>query len=231
MPIVGLLVAILFAFVATAEPVEVAERVPTIGWGVDVQPPVDEPQGFVPNEPAPIAPAEGIDVADARATLTAWLEIIAFVAIALAAAFAARQVVQRRDDQRGDQAGRGDRFRTLAEVADAIVADAEAHRAALRDGSPRNAIVECWLALEASVETAGVEYDPALTSSELTSTVLQRFPVDAAAVERLGALYREARFSTHELAEPERLAALDALDAVHAGLRRAARTRPTAVAT
>jgi hypothetical protein len=35
------------------------------------------------------------------------------------------------------------------------------------------------------------------------------------AVSRLGALYREARFSEHDLTEADRQAAVEALDAIH----------------
>jgi hypothetical protein len=222
--VVGALAAVLLATVATADPATVVERSPDLGWATpDVETPVDEPEGFVPNEPEPIAPAEAIDVADATETMTLWFQILAFAAIALAALFMARNVWQQRPEQRSaTDDSRGD-FVTLAEVADTIVADAEAHRAALGEGSPRNGIVACWLRLEDSVERAGVERDPTITSTELTAEVLQRFEIDPAAVERLGALFREARFSTHELDDGDRTAAIAALDEVHEGLRRTAR--------
>ena len=60
----------------------------------------------------------------------------------------------------------------LDEVAAAITADAEAQQSALRRGTPRNAIVECWLRLEAAVVAAGVPRNPADTSTELTQRVL-----------------------------------------------------------
>jgi hypothetical protein len=106
-----------------------------------------------------------------------------------------------------------------ADVAAAVGADADAQRAALRRGSPRNAIVECWLRLEAAVADAGVRYNPADTSTELTVRVLTRVHVDQPAIERLAALYREARFSEHAMGEDARSAAIDALDAIHRDLR------------
>lgn len=220
--IVGALAAFLLATVATAEPATVVERSPDLGWVTpDVETPVDEPEGFVPNEPAPIAPAEAIDVAEATETMTFWFQVLAFGAIALAALFMARNVWQQRPELRSATDDPSGDFVTLADVADAVVADADAQRAALAGGSPRNGIVACWLRLEQSVERAGVEPDPALTSTELTAEVLQRFAVDPGTVERLGALYREARFSSHELGETERQAAIDALDTVHDELRSA----------
>lgn len=222
MIVVGVLAGLLIALVTTADPAPIAERAPDLGWATpDVESPADEPEATESGEPEPVAPAETIDVADATETLTFVLQIVAFTAIALAALFMARTIWSRRPEPPDDTGRRRGGFTTLADVADAIVADADAHRAALADGSPRNAIVACWLRLEASVESAGVEHDPAVTSTELTADVLQRFPVDGAAVERLGALYREARFSSHELDERHRRVAITALDGVHAALRRA----------
>ncbi len=225
MVVVGALAVFLLSTVVTADPVQVTERSPSIGWEPpDVQPPVDEPVGYVPNEPDPIAPAEGIAVDEAMEIVTSVFQILAFLAIAVAALFLARRSWERRADRRGSGGTDTDGFATLVEVADAIVADAESQRVALGEGSARNAIVACWLRLEASVQAAGVEPDPALTSTELTTEVLHRFALDAGAVEELGSLYREARFSTHQLGEQQRTAAIDALDAVHAGLRRVVRS-------
>lgn len=227
--VAGVLAGVLIATVVTADPAPIADRAPDLGWVTpDVDTPVDEPGLTEPNEPAPVAPAEAIDVAEATETMTFVLQMLAFAAIAAAALYMARSVWARRAEQHGGGRVGGGGITTLAEVADAIVADADAHRAALDTGSPRNAIVACWLRLESSVESAGVAHDPALTSTELTGEVLQRFPVDTDAATRLGALYREARFSTHDLDERHRQAAIAALDEVHAGLRRVGRRAPEA---
>jgi len=114
-------------------------------------------------------------------------------------------------------------FEVLDEVAATIAADAEAQQSALRRGTPRNAIVECWLRLEAAVVAAGVPRNPADTSTELTQRVLTTSHVDPTAIARLAALYREARFSNHPMTEDSRRDAIDALDAVHEGLRSALR--------
>jgi len=101
----------------------------------------------------------------------------------------------------------------------AVAADAGYQREVLLQGEPRNAIVACWLRLEAAVASAGVERFASDTSSELTERVLAEASVDRAAIGELAALYREARFSSHPMGEAERSAAVAALDAVHAGLR------------
>ena len=84
---------------------------------------------------------------------------------------------------------------------------------------PRNAIVECWLRLEAAVIAAGVERAPSDTSAELTERVLASCQVDGAAISTLAALYREARFSEHPMGEESRRSAIDALGVVHHSLR------------
>jgi hypothetical protein len=108
-----------------------------------------------------------------------------------------------------------DDFEVLPDIAAAVVEQAAAQRAALLDGAPRNAIVQCWLRLEHDVAAAGLERDPADTSLEFTERVLARYTVDSEAIIELAALYREARFSDHLLEESHRRTALDALDRLH----------------
>jgi hypothetical protein len=89
---------------------------------------------------------------------------------------------------------------------------------ALRAGAPRNAIVACWVALEAAVERAGVVRDAAETSSELTARVVDSLGVDGATVAALADLYREARFSVHQLDEGHRARAIELLRQISADL-------------
>lgn len=121
-----------------------------------------------------------------------------------------------------------DSFEVLPDVADAVVDDAAAQMAELRRGTPRNAIVHCWLRLERAVERAGLERDPADTPAEFTARVLRHYAVDLPAIDALAALYREARFSTHVLGEHEREVAVAALDALHRSLQRSPRVVPGA---
>lgn len=92
--------------------------------------------------------------------------------------------------------------------------------AALYQGAPRNAIVECWLALEAAAADVGIARRAAETSAEFTRRVLGHYVVDSTAIGELASLYREARFSEHELTETHRQAAIGALEALDGDLRR-----------
>lgn len=112
-----------------------------------------------------------------------------------------------------------DDFEVLPDVAAAVIKQAAGQRAALLDGTPRNAIVRCWLQLERDVAAVGLDRDPADTSLEFTERVLARYTVDPEAITNLATLYREARFSDHPLDESNRQAALDALDRLHHTLR------------
>ena len=95
---------------------------------------------------------------------------------------------------------------------------ASAQRALLSAGTPRNAIVEVWNRFEALAAKAGASRRPWETSSEFTLRVLEAVDADSSAVAQLAGLYREARFSDHELTEEHRAAAVAALEVIHAGL-------------
>ncbi|MFN8193644.1 MAG: DUF4129 domain-containing protein [Nocardioidaceae bacterium] len=112
---------------------------------------------------------------------------------------------------------------TVPRVARAIAEGAAAQRALLQQGTPRNAIVACWHRFEVESSEAGVPKRAWETSAEFTLRILDLVEANRAAVGLLARLYREARFSTHDLDEDARDQALNALDAIHAGLRRSPR--------
>ncbi len=105
-------------------------------------------------------------------------------------------------------------------VAETVLADAAAQVAALRAGTPSNAIIACWQRLETAIAGAGRPAYDWETPTEVTEAVLAEFDVDRDALADLLGLYREARFSRHPLGEPERDRALADLDRLHAGLAR-----------
>ena len=106
----------------------------------------------------------------------------------------------------------------LHRVAAALARDSAAQLEAVADGSPRDGIQRCWLRVEESVAEAGVRREPWETTAELTVRVLKLLDLDPRAIGRLADLYREARFSRHELGEPERTAARSALHRLHSDL-------------
>ena len=93
--------------------------------------------------------------------------------------------------------------------------------AAWAGGDARNDVVACWAALEEGVARAGLTPEPAETSADLARRVLHRWAVDERAVDRLAGLYREARFSRHEITPAHLEEAHATLAAIHGSLARA----------
>jgi hypothetical protein len=73
--------------------------------------------------------------------------------------------------------------------------------------------------LEHDAAAAGLPRDAAETSAEYVERVVAASSVDPAPIRELAALYREARFSRHELSDDHRTRALAALNRVEAVLR------------
>jgi hypothetical protein len=142
-----------------------------------------------------------------------------FLSALVAVAFAARAVWRRR--WRPPPAAPLVDFDVLPaakEIAERLTEDAEAQRAAIAHGEPRNGIVRCWLLLQESIAAAGIPPGQAETSTEFTVRVLHTLDLDPRAIQQLSELYREARFSHHPLGEDARAKAAAALDVLHADL-------------
>ncbi len=106
------------------------------------------------------------------------------------------------------------------DVVEEIVADAAEQMALLESGAPRNGIVACWHRFEVHAARAGVPREEWETSTEFTTRLLGLVEADVDGVSTLAALYKEARFSDHEVGEDERSAALTALERIHTRLVR-----------
>ncbi len=213
----GALVTALFAYVATAEQVSLADSYPTITWDLGDGTPRQIPLAELDvdrREADGAAPGRELRIPDFVSTIVQVLLAAGGIALLVMLWNRRPRLTWRRSRSTED-------FDLLDDLASIVVADARDQRAQLATGEPRNAIVACWLRLESQIEAAGHRRDPADTSEEFTARILSRFAVDAGAVDRLAALYREARFSSHEMGEAQRRAAISALDAVHDGLRSA----------
>ena len=107
----------------------------------------------------------------------------------------------------------------LPEVAvhdlDAELGDA---RNALLDGDARNGIVACWMRLERGALDAGLPRWASETAEEYSRRVVTLTSVDPAPLDELAELYREARFSGHQLSERHRGRASVALGRIGDGL-------------
>jgi hypothetical protein len=114
----------------------------------------------------------------------------------------------------------GEMGEALGDDAAAVVrVDGVAARRALAEGTPRNAIVACWMQLERDASSAGLARREAETSAEYVERVVEASSVDPTPIRDLSALFREARFSDHALGEEHRLRAIAALERVESALR------------
>jgi Domain of unknown function (DUF4129) len=97
---------------------------------------------------------------------------------------------------------------TPSPLADAVAAGTAALGAT---AGAREAIIACYAAMESSLATAGSPRRPADTPEELLNRAEGKGIIRTPAARRLTALFREARFSPHRLANAQREAALAAL--------------------
>ena len=144
--------------------------------------------------------------------LIAWAVVLGVgLLLCVAAAALVRRAVRDRWLQPGGRPAV--EFDVLPEVqaVQALADDGAARLAAVHEGTVRNGIVRCWVRLEEAVGQAGLPRAPHETSAEFTVRVLHRLDLDPHTVGELARLYREARFSEHELGEGSRAAAREAL--------------------
>lgn len=91
------------------------------------------------------------------------------------------------------------------------------------DVDAQDAVITAWLALEDSLQQAGVRRAPSQTTLEFVVAVLGALQLERAALERFAALYRRALFDPEPLAETDRQDALAQLDTLSAQLEARAR--------
>jgi len=178
----------------------------------DAQPPAETPV-VQQNEPPP---------ADDGRTDLSWITGIAIVLVVILALTIAWSIISTWSGWRPVRPSKLSLSNPIAPLPiveqPEVVLDEDAQLAALLEGSPRNAIVACWLRMEEDVARAGMPKHPAETSTEYTTRVLSMSSLDPAPVHQLAALYREARFSRHALGQEHRERALAALRQIHASL-------------
>ncbi len=110
----------------------------------------------------------------------------------------------------------------LPDLPEELTRSAAARMMLLQGGTPRNAIVACWLDLEDAAGAVGLPRLASETSAEYTTRVLKTWDLAPDALGSLAALYREARFSRHELTEVHRELAVRRLTLLHEELWRVA---------
>jgi hypothetical protein len=185
---------------------------------------------FEPPSPSPASPSDGYSPAPSLNELTrdvrpvadlSWVGDLVAVAVLLGIlvglSFALRSFWARR--WRPPEAPEQVDFEVLPEqVLEALRRDRSAQLSAVEDGTPRNAIVACWLRLEEVLTAAGLPPLRHETSTEYVVRALHALDLDPVPVGALASLYREARFSEHPVGEDARQEARRALAALHQDL-------------
>jgi Domain of unknown function (DUF4129) len=88
----------------------------------------------------------------------------------------------------------------------------------LDQGGPGEGVIASWVLLERAAADAGTHRAAPDTPSELAGRLIDRHPVSSTPLLRLADLYREARFSRHELPESARTEARAALEQLRSEL-------------
>jgi hypothetical protein len=100
-----------------------------------------------------------------------------------------------------------------------VLATVQAGIDALSDpGDPRQAVIACWLGLEAAAAEVGAVREAGDTPAELVGRLLAVHDVSGMMLAELIELYRLARYGPHVIDEDMRLRARNALIQLHAEL-------------
>lgn len=162
--------------------------------------------------------------------LTAFTVLLVLYALGLVALAIFSRLAQRLDEEEElDLGADGDPEASDwgAVISAELAATATEQLSGLTRGSPRNAIVACWMRLQDATRSAGVPAEESETSLEFTVRALRRLDLDPAAITTLSELYREARFSDHAMTEQQRTEAVGALVVLAGQLTVAHRHRPS----
>jgi hypothetical protein len=128
-----------------------------------------------------------------------WLGVAAGAVLALVAAAASRR----------RPATRLPRWSDETEAALHVLTESAGDLSSMAD--PRQAVIAAYARLLDGLQDVGAGRRPAEAPFEYVTRVLGELGVRGAPLERLTTLFAEARFSTHDITESDRIAALDAL--------------------
>ena len=106
-------------------------------------------------------------------------------------------------------------------VRDALPPATEQALIAIEQPDAREAVVRSWLLLGEAAAVVGFPARPAETAAEYAARIAAELDVPGGELDRLADLYREARFSQHEVGEPQRAEARTLLHRLRDRLTRA----------
>jgi hypothetical protein len=174
------------------------------------QPPLPQPSARV--EPSSKPPATAHEAARG---LPDWIGTVANVLLVLAVlvicALAIRAIVRDRQRRRGVGPVRFSPTTTSARTDVVAALDAGIEELIDSDNDPRRAVIACWVRLEQAAASAGIVRATGDSPTDLVGRLLATEQVDAGALARLAAAYREARYATHTVDDRMRRQAIQAV--------------------
>lgn len=202
-------------------------------WAVSVAQPAGVPAGTSPPLRLPVPTAAGASAAATAAPIgtgggvslavvVALVALLALAGVVLIVAALAQRPRWRRWRRRPEQAGvrpaedAGGELPAAVDRALHLVDDVGAQPDA------REAVVRAWLLLGEAAAAAGTPPRPAETAAEYAGRLAADRGLPSGGLQRLAALYREARFSGHEVGVDDRARARTELLALQAALRQPA---------
>jgi hypothetical protein len=219
---------LLAAWVSAAGPVGVFARRDFSG------PEAKAPGENYGSDPTISATNQGLQRADVRASDPLLVSLVSFamkLVLAVVVIVVLVAVGRALRDRWATREVSSDDLETVDVLPEVLLEGAREGQQLLARGTPANAVIAAWVALEDAVRSAGVRDDDSRTSAELVTTVLRSYRVDRAPLDTLAGLYREARFSRHPVAEAHRELAREALTQVQTDLRRTVAQRAQDKAT
>jgi hypothetical protein len=206
MLVVAVVLVALFGAIALAATFLGGESSGEVPTHLDQGPGARNPGSSQPRGPRPSA-------APAHDAGLSWptVAVVAILGAAVVAATVGRSKLRRRRRRR--------REREAVEAVRAVIQDALDE---LASGDPRVAVIAAFAGMERTLGLHGLPRRPAEGPLEYTERVLTELRASAHAAAALAVLFERARFSTHEIDEPDRNEAVRALSAVRDELGEAA---------
>jgi Domain of unknown function (DUF4129) len=165
------------------------------------------PQSRLPAAVTQSAPPTPFTAGNDGGILAYVLVAIVLVLLVAGLALLASGLLHRPGWRRRPPVPEGDPLEPADRSATALPGAVERALDAVEDPDAREAVVQAWLLLGRAAAASGTAPRPAETAAEYARRLAAERGLPAGAVEALAALYREARFSTHEVRPEQRDAA------------------------
>jgi hypothetical protein len=221
LPLLAVAALLTAAFVASALADPRFEIKPAVQPEQSAQPPAGASQA--PAEPS-AAESAAEDTAARTLLIPSWIEMIVWTACVvfliviagLLAWYVLRDTIQARGRPLSTERAPPGPASRAAEVAAALAAGLD--ELARDDSDPRSVVIACWVRLERAAADAGTARRPADAPADYVLRLLAEHQVSRTVLDRLAAVYRQARYSSGPVDDSMRRDAVAALEHLRAEL-------------